>query len=104
MGVFMQLKIKELREENGLTQKKLAELLGNAQRNVSNWESGASEPDCETIVKLADVFGVTIDELFGREPTDAPPTFKHSTLPDIFFTLSDSQLHAVVELVKSLRR
>lgn len=101
--MFMQLKIRELREENGLTQKKLAEMLGNAQRNVSNWENGTSEPDCETIVKLADIFGVTIDELFGREWSDTAITQKHGALPEIFFTLSDSQLQAVVSLVKSFR-
>ena len=51
-----------------LTQKELAEKVTNVQRNVSNWESGASEPDCETIIKLADIFDITIDELFGRVP------------------------------------
>lgn len=68
----MKLKIKELREELQLTQKELAEKIGNVQRNVSNWESGCSEPDCETILKLAEVFDVSIDELFGKEysPTE----------------------------------
>ncbi|MBQ7913830.1 MAG: helix-turn-helix transcriptional regulator, partial [Clostridia bacterium] len=63
----MKLRIKELREELQLTQKELAEKIGNVQRNISNWESGASEPDCETILKLSEIFDVTIDELFGRE-------------------------------------
>lgn len=64
----MQLKIKELREELGLTQKELAEKIGNVQRNISNWENGTSEPDCETILKLAAIFDVSVDELFGKEP------------------------------------
>lgn len=63
----MKLKIREYREELQLTQKELAEKIGNVQRNVSNWENGASEPDCETIVKLADLFDISIDELFGRD-------------------------------------
>ncbi len=62
----MQLKIKELREEYGITQYELAEKIGNAQRNISNWEKGVSEPDCETILKLADIFKISLDELFGR--------------------------------------
>ena len=37
------------------------------QRNISNWENGTSEPDCETLIKLADIFQVSLDELFGRE-------------------------------------
>lgn len=62
------LKIKELREEANITQKQLAEAIHNMQRNVSNWEKGVSEPDLNTVVALADYFGVTLDELFGREP------------------------------------
>lgn len=68
----MKLKIRELREEKGLTQKELAALIGNVQRNISNWENGSHEPDCESIVKLADVFGVSLDELFGRDTAAVP--------------------------------
>lgn len=70
----MKLRIKELREEYSLTQKELAQKLSNVQRNVSNWENGASEPDCETILKIAELFGVSIDELFGR-------SFSHEPVP-----------------------
>ncbi len=62
----MKLKIKELREELQLTQTELAEKIGNVQRNISNWENGTNEPDCETIIKLADFFNVSLDELFLR--------------------------------------
>ena len=63
----MKLKIKEYREELQLTQKELAEKVGSVQRNISNWENGINEPDCETIVRLAQLFDITIDELFGKE-------------------------------------
>ncbi len=63
----MKLKIRELREEAELTQRELAQKLSTSQRNVSNWETGVSEPDLSTVVLLADIFGVSIDELFGRE-------------------------------------
>ncbi len=66
----MILKIKELREEFQITQKELADKIGNVQRNVSNWENGTSEPDCETLLRLADIFGVTLDELFGRNESE----------------------------------
>lgn len=67
----MRLKIKELREEYRITQKELAQRIDNVQRNVSNWENGTSEPDCETILRLAELFDVSIDELFGREYSPA---------------------------------
>lgn len=65
------LKIKELREEMQLTQAQLADKISNMQRNISNWENGVSQPDLDTVVALADVFDVSLDELFGREYTGA---------------------------------
>ena len=59
--------ISELREEMHLTQFELAQKLSTSQRNVSNYETGTSEPDLAMIVQLADIFGVSLDELFGRE-------------------------------------
>lgn len=65
------MKIKELREELGITQAELAEKIGNVQRNISNWENGVSEPDVASILALADAFGVSTDELLGREELSA---------------------------------
>lgn len=64
------LKIRELREDAQMTQKQLADKISNMQRNVSNWEQGVSEPDLQTVVAIADVFNVSLDELFGRVQTD----------------------------------
>ena len=61
------MKLKELREYAHLTQKQLAEKIGNVQRNISNWENGTSEPDLSTVIKLAEFFNVTTDELLGKE-------------------------------------
>ena len=63
----MRLKIRELREEAQLTQTELAKQLSTSQRNVSNWETGANEPDLSAVMRLAEVFGVSLDELFGRD-------------------------------------
>lgn len=61
------MKLKELREYAHMTQKQLAEKIGNVQRNISNWENGTSEPDLATILKLAEIFNVSTDELLGKE-------------------------------------
>lgn len=63
----MKLRIREYREELGLTQSELAKSIGTLQRNISNWENGVNEPDCATIVRLAEIFNIGLDELFGRE-------------------------------------
>lgn len=99
----MRLKIKELREENGFTQRQLAVRLGNAQRNVSNWEIGTSEPDCETILKLADIFKVSIDELFGRETSGLVYTHGSGAIPEALYSLTESQMQAVVDLIKTFK-
>ena len=59
-------KIRELREAKGLTQKQLGQKLGEAKGTiVSNWEIGASRPDCERIIQLCSIFNISADELLG---------------------------------------
>lgn len=60
-------KLKMLRKKKGLTQQKLAEILGIKQNSYSDWETGKNEPSLENLVKLADLFEVSLDWLFGRE-------------------------------------
>lgn len=50
-----------------LTQEELSKQLGGSKNLVSNYENGISTPDIYTLVKLADIFDITIDELVGRE-------------------------------------
>lgn len=49
------------------TQKQLAEKLGGTKSMVTNYETGYSLPDIFTLIKLADIFDVTLDELVGRK-------------------------------------
>ena len=56
------------RKKQGLTQEDLAQRLGVTNQSVSKWESAQCCPDISLIPKLADIFDVSIDELFGREP------------------------------------
>ena len=51
----------------GLTQEKLANLLNGRKSLVSNYENAYSMPDILTLIKLADVFQVSLDELVGRK-------------------------------------
>ena len=60
--------IVKYRKALGLTQEGLAQRLGVTNQAVSKWESGQSCPDLALLPLLADLFGITIDELFGREP------------------------------------
>ncbi|WP_422804479.1 helix-turn-helix domain-containing protein [Streptococcus sp. FT1-55] len=59
--------IKKARLESGLTQKQVADSLGVAQAQYARWESGGRNPKDDTISQLAEIFGVGIDTLKGRD-------------------------------------
>ena len=59
-------KIKELRKQKNLTQEALAAALNIAYQSVSKWENNTATPDISHLVPLANIFGVTLDELFDR--------------------------------------
>ncbi|MBR1846903.1 MAG: helix-turn-helix transcriptional regulator [Bacilli bacterium] len=61
------MRIKELRDKKGLTQKQVAKELGTTAVTVMNWENGIYEPTIADMIKLADLFDVTMDYLVGRE-------------------------------------
>lgn len=60
--------LKELRKQRGITQRYLAQYLGVSISTFSGWETGVYEPDHAHLCKIADYFGVTVDELLGRTP------------------------------------
>ena len=59
-------RISQCRKSKGLTQDKLAEQLGVTAQAVSKWENDQSCPDITMLPKLAEIFGITTDELLGR--------------------------------------
>lgn len=59
-------RIKELRIEKGLTQSQLAELLGVNQTAAGKYERGELEPNFSTLIKLSQIFEVSIDFLIGH--------------------------------------
>ena len=71
-----------LRKRNSMTQEDLAEKLGVSRQAVAKWESGETVPDLEKSRLIAEIFGVTLDELvnFGADDAfglDVPPKGKH---------------------------
>ena len=59
-------RLAELRREKGWTQDAVAEHLEVSPQAISKWENDASCPDILMLPRIADLFGVTIDERFGR--------------------------------------
>ncbi|MBD5092358.1 MAG: helix-turn-helix domain-containing protein [Clostridiales bacterium] len=68
------MRIKQLRKEKGIKQIELCKVLGISQGNLSNWENGVYEPDKNSLVKMAEFFGVSVDYLLGRSVTSSLPS------------------------------
>ena len=64
--------LKSLLEKRGMTQRALAEKLETTEVTVSRYTSGQRTPNVETTVAIAEVLGVSIDQLVGYEPPAAP--------------------------------
>ena len=60
------MRIKELRNEQHITQLKLAMDLDMSQNTISRYENGEREPGIAELIRIADYFRVSIDYLVGR--------------------------------------
>ena len=72
----------QMRKVLQLTQEDIAEKLGVTRQSVAKWEAGESIPDLDKCKQLADIFGVSLDDLANYEPDDnfgvgLPPKGKH---------------------------
>jgi transcriptional regulator with XRE-family HTH domain len=59
-------RLRELREEANLTVEQLAEKLGVVKQTISKYENNQREPKYEYLLKLAEIFNVSVDYLLGR--------------------------------------
>lgn len=54
------MKLQSLRNAKGLSQERLADLVGVSRQALAKWESGASRPGIEKLVAMSDFFGVSV--------------------------------------------
>jgi transcriptional regulator with XRE-family HTH domain len=124
MGDFQNI-FKRLRNSCGLTQAEMAEKIGISRSTIGMYETGAREPDFETLEKIADFFKVDIDYLLGRtdKTTILPETvgqyylneetreiaqevFENPELRSLFHVARDippERLKAHIEFMKNLK-
>ena len=67
MEFEIRFRIKELRKEQGLTQKQLAKMINKSETGLASWEQGLSEPSISDIRKLCKIFNVSADYLLGLQ-------------------------------------
>lgn len=73
LGAF----IAGLRKEKGLTQRELSEMLSVSDKTVSHWERDETSPDISLLPVIADIFGITVDELLKGEKKEAENGSSH---------------------------
>ena len=103
--------LSELRQDRGLTQKELGEIMNVSPGTISNYENGVHLPDAEKLIALADFFGVTTDYLLARTPHSIPAAIwttkvtKHKTLADliaIFSRLPEDRQQALALIISDM--
>ena len=70
-------KLKEARQMSGLTQENVAEKLNVSRQTISNWENDKTIIDSHSLIRLADFYQISLDELCGRKKI---PVYKNSKI------------------------
>ena len=60
-------RLANLRREHNLTQNDIADRLNISAQAVSKWENDLTSPDLDTLVKLSDIFDISVDDLLGKK-------------------------------------
>lgn len=98
-------RIRHLRHKANLTQAQLGKLLGCSSSTVSLYEGGQRSPDTDMLIRLADVFGVSVDYLLGRvsDPTAKEKT-ESSLDPEEGWSVAEDLTPEGAELLEVLTR
>ncbi|GFN32522.1 helix-turn-helix domain-containing protein [Paenibacillus xylaniclasticus] len=97
------VRLKHLRNLNGLTQAQLGEFLYADNSTISKWESGASEPNLEQLVSIATKLNVSIDWLLLADEAKLPRLID-SEIEILISKLSAEDYEMVVHLVRRLHQ
>jgi transcriptional regulator with XRE-family HTH domain len=87
------------RKQAGLTQAELAERINYSDKSVSKWESGGGAPDIYVLVQLAEIFGVSVNDLVAEEQPKCPLKRKNLGLHALIMGLSSGIVWLVATCV-----
>ena len=74
--------LQHLRSTRNMTQEELAMLLGVSRQSVTKWEAEKSYPEMDKLLKICELFGVTLDDLVRGDLTDVEPVPETQRMPD----------------------
>ena len=105
--------LRKIRKERDLTMKEVGIAIGVGESTISQYETGKRQPDQQTLLKLADYFGVSVDYLLGRKTEDnASPSLhipdEYKDLPSAFYEgakdLTQEDIDDVVKFMEFLKK
>ena len=98
------MRIKELRKQNNKTQQEIAEFLNMTQVTYGRYELGVHEPTLETLCKLANYYGVTVDYLIGRDANEfAYLSAEEKTLISEFRNLNTNNKNQLIGVAHGMK-
>ena len=71
--------IYKYRTQRNMSQGDLADALEVSRQSVSKWENNNAVPELEKLIKMSELFGISLDELVGKEPSDPDPELQTNT-------------------------
>ena len=95
---MFEARLKQLREQKGLSQYTFAKMLGLSQSAVGNWEAGKRIPDAEMLCIIANYFGVSVDYLLGRSDTKNPEIYVKKIMNQINLYKNDLNSNFALQL------
>lgn len=91
--------LKRLREERRLTQKEIATHLHKSVQAYSQYELGKREPDIDTLIKLADYYQLSLDNLIGRGPKNYGHYFYFADLKQSLSARSIAKIEDYIRMI-----
>ena len=96
--------IADFRKEKGMTQAQLAEQMGITDKAVSKWERDLSCPDIGSIPKLAELLGISVEQLIQGEPSPAAKKQNTQELVGLIFRTVALAMGIAVTVLTVLNR
>ena len=90
--------IKKYRQLHDMKQVELAKIVGVTQGALSGWENGKFEPDIKSLDKMAKIFGITVDELLGRETVTSEKKRKGVHIPVFGSVAAGRPIEAITDI------
>lgn len=94
--------LKEYRLKNGLTQEQVADYLGIPKKTYQNYEREVRDADSDVLCELADCYGITLDQLVGRDGGGSDLAANIKQLESLYVSMSDDGRDALMIVASGL--